>query len=701
MLTLLVYGILQLGSTQTLSLEFVGAPLSRIVAAVADQTKRDLRVDPSLANMIVVAKVKHVSTDEFVRHLAIVVDAQWKEDGNRRTLVRSPETLRGEAKEENTVRSAAVEGALKELIRQGNSYGTSYERAERIVQTMGSESAPGQAVPSSPAFWLMSSLVEGLGPSEFVSLEPGVPRVYSNAPTAAQRAFPRDTTDLLKAYLQTEEDLRNLVSNLDSSAPVDELGKRIGRPDGIRKFDLLVTQTNDVFNLQLRVYAPDGRWRGADFRTFAARPDGCPLPKEVSDWDLPKNAELPPLGRELVPHLQAANAGAPSTTAASQALLNALADPVKFDPISFVLGPSLISIAEHENRNLLASVSDDVLDAADPPGAAQTTDLRLLAVKLAQAGYEISVDGDWLLIKPRLALRADAFRSSRAALATMIRTARAEGRVSLRNFATYRYALGTARFDLGRRTLGLLPLMGAETPGPNQFPLSTSLLGLLGSLSDSKWRDLIDGRPIEVAQLGSEQLELFRGWTNRVLGLYRLDVAFNSRSIPEILENGSESMPDRIPQNCYLRAASVSELVVSPRVPDAKPWSTIILSPETFAHGFEEAFAASHAATLEETIASQPELADQPYDYGRSTATRFWCEPIRGVVYEETYLEPPVTRSSPVPYSQLPASFREAVNRALKRSGHGRRAANTLGLDGRIESLLCSRPRTGVSQRSP
>jgi hypothetical protein len=462
-----------------LTLELRATPARHAVLEIAKAAGVQVGIEAALADEILIIKVRDVSSRDLLAKIADALHARLEEvDGGYH--IHRPTALRREL-EEREYRARVkwlqrlLEAKKEELARDV----TPLERAESTVraarQLLKDQEDAGAGLRrgvsldgprlASPAARLLNELVVEIGAEELARLPMFESEEYDSTPELGAHSLPSRWRDLVADYLETE---RLLAQRLAPGDPQQDAGSRslmgaygmteilegASKPGGAHRVELVVRRRTADLGFSLVVYAADGTTRATAFGGTSFL-DGNTYMQERAVPHIPgaKKVELSPLSAELHrfwmndPNVfRPDDERPPSSGEPSEALMDALVNPERVDPLAFSASDGLLALAGERSRNLVACPTDSLHRTALLAIVGGELDLRRFEALLGPSARLLSEEeGDWLLVRPASPLYDEAFRLERGALGKLMRASRRAGEIEIQPYCRMHYELGPAK----------------------------------------------------------------------------------------------------------------------------------------------------------------------------------------------------------------------------------------------------------------
>ncbi len=638
-----------------LNLVTPGLSVRNVLQEVSKQTGHEYRAQSELADDVVVVRLSNAIPEDFTARLAEVVGGEWRETNGSFLLRPSLEYAREERQEVIASQKRGLERALKQVSGQLAKHPVfDQSGAESMLKRVDKTFTERHAVNGEfgltdalnrerdlPINRLLARMLQTAPPNLIVGMDPHTRVVYSPNPNPLQRELPSACQSLVSKFIDEEKIWEAAQRSVRTRSGTDlDIS---GLPPKF-KVDFAVDNTSVPY-AEVEVVDEVGKvWLEAstsleDWDQSAADAYRVPpkaLPGETRVEEGIQAAEM----RSLLER----NTQNPLPEATRKALVTkwnaVLNDPARFEPMSIVPGALWSALAEQRSQNLVASVGEEdyqrVPDFAEG-GRTPSTILSRLSFR------HVIKDADgWLTIRPKLILQDRSEHIDRAAAGEVIRQTVAAGGIPIEAAASY-MAKHLQGFPFLSWDAGYLQALEPTTA--TRAALDDMLLRdefRLYGLLDPLQRDLLRRRPIRVAELPSAarnflyRLFYVEGWG-----------ADNGR------REATDAFPNGVPQNAQLQIVEEhSGVLAEPIVEDDGLFRVYPL--ELYAAELGPALLNANASSWKRFRVLKRRTVDFRLDLAPGMSRRFSLS--------ETF----DSGDDPVPYDQLPASYRSEADKAKK-----------------------------------
>lgn len=678
----LLLACLALTVPQTATLVSRGETVEALLKEASTQYGTTLEAAPQTKNEIVIVSIHGATVNEFKQRLAAAIGAEWTTEANLARLVRPRALERAQEQEERKARILAAKDGIADLKEQIAKQGPFDANAAQALATKvgglftkyKGHLSDGQGLnaviamePQSPAGRLAISAVAALSSEQIADVGPGERIVYSTQPTAMQRRFPGDISKSIQRYV-AEQNL--YVKALEKAATgkgwEDSWSPLLSRSVPDMPSALVLATARSPYNSSLTV---DAMLVGADGQYVGHV-------RSLLNIDRPRSPEgrlkegsiaLSPRSQRFFDALQQLTKG--KTFVEDKTLLEEMEYPEKNDPLSYVAADGLMGLADKEN--LIACVTDDGF--AEPTFTAMDSDGKLNLGRFSDwlnGKCIVTHENGWIVATPRAPISVRESRADRAVMGPFFRRARQNGGASLGEIVELLPKLPSNYMQtlMPFMAFFLLPDLNSAIDDRN-----VELLRVLGRLSTQNRQAILAGTPIRFGQMDTAtQADL-----NNLA--FRADAPL-SRSVSgapseagtreSIKQEVTYAMPKGIPTEATYTVSFTENDAVIGDGGDNPAASYQPLSAWALGTMMVRAESADPTDRRE-----QVRIEKYRYGHTRHYMLRLEMTPTisaHGDLHENSF-----PRNTPsVPYEQLPASFREAVEKAKadyrKQVGGGR-----------------------------
>lgn len=541
----------------TVSVDLSAMPISKALPLIEQKTGIHLKSSKATEDQVVVIKVASVKLIDLMNKLASATGAEWSKESDGYRLVRGLSLLQQQTQAETNERAAALAKSLAEMKKEADkvpnmdrSAAENYVKQSRgsmgtFVTAMGSGQRGGirfsTGSDSGPASRAVVGILSLMPIGQLASIPAGTRVVFSTAPTRMQRAFPAGVDRVITRFVQEQRLVNQVLSETqDARVPAIFLGGGAQTSNTIPAKSILVVNRppgSSTLMLQLIVGNSDGdaiATGSTGLSPIEVRPDASFLPKNPNDA-----VQLSDLSAQFAKLIQAADGGGGANFQILQSGGSAqmvfmtraepdvqtpagptpkdwrdrILNPEKYEPLGWVPSDFVISLGASERCNLIACLPDECLIPMCRAFAVSKMNLGP-ASKMAQEewGLKFEVEGDWLTISPRHPVESRDTQIDRSGLGKMLRTLDANGRLKLDEMAAYALSqpLQAPAYGFDRVYARLINKPFADAELSQALSSEREMLRLYGLLGSAQRQALSAGRPLPLNGLTSDQLALTR-----------------------------------------------------------------------------------------------------------------------------------------------------------------------------------------------
>lgn len=355
-----------------------GASLKAVLEDLSKDSKVALAADASLYELPLVIHLKDATLKDLMDRIAIVTYSDWTKEKDGYRLKASAQRLQKAYDDAYQARLATYRKALEIRRKAVSEYETFDEKAadllgqqiEAMLKSQNAEAGIDALVSKSPGRRLMNRLIASLAPEILAGPAPGERVVLSLRPNRMQRAFPKQTEQILSLYAKEQELWVKTVTA--ASAGTTQIPWRL--QESLRAHDpalkpILAIDTVEFtgslsFTLTMldRHSIAQSSFRDEMYPT-TDEPQITPSQprKDIDKEPIKVEPVVAELGMRLWLHQSAT---LPEWMPPSSALVERLLHPEKFEPLQLGTGQLLVSIARKQNRQLVACPPDPAITIA-------------------------------------------------------------------------------------------------------------------------------------------------------------------------------------------------------------------------------------------------------------------------------------------------------------------------------------------------
>lgn len=670
-------GTLQTGNldlSRPIALEYRAGKLSGLARVLTQESGVQLQVSDELANACIAVRLNSTPLTEILNDLARVTESEWKQEADLLVLRRPSATRNKLIEAFRLSHIARVRDALSKVERDALGLSDAYRRALASMQAF-QEALAGLRRPDSsggfeigdPSELLLKDLLVLLGVEALANIPTHRVVVFSDNPTNGQMQLPAGYNATLNKCRETCEALVSVAGEME--IPNQHLAARWQRiiesaraMDRIGKVLLFCANRGDSLWGLIAVYSTEGKLlaRSATFLPLQSTSasvivnDRFSSPIELAN----DSKKLLSLWPDYYEH-SASEEPSLSVDAAVKAIV---LNPEIHDPLAYAATDALFAAAGKDN--LIAYISDALLNICRSVKRSDTLNSGAFwtAVMSAKAINVFEEEGK-LLIAPKNPVECETARVPRAALGKALRASAAAGHFSIEILARLLFQGGDAvTWESVEPYRAHLIGLGVDRASCVLKPdLYRATLELLGSLDNTQLAWLRSGRALDSRSFSEKQLYFLSQWATQHATV--LERTGDGKDLPDILLTGTEAMPSGPPPNTTLYLSPSWAQVVTPakavseRRPDWLPQDAADL-----AHWVAGTLALNPGTSVASLLNGEWKLGNQE----RMKLTVSINDRLQ---LSSEWTGPTTYNSQLLIYSQLPKSFREAVEANLERLG--------------------------------
>jgi|GEM_PF-4918574 len=430
-----------------------------LVKDLAAKLNKNLYVSPELSNRVLVVRFDDIAPELALEKIASAVDGEWVQRAANTVLTITPGKQRELDERWYSGRIKGMENAIAKLSKPLQDK-PAFDAAEakkleedlaRLDAKPGDDDAPfidfreRQAIfAHGPAGRAIARLLKTFTPAELAHLPFSSVITYATHPTRLQRELSQETEAIL-AKLRQENDVWQKALTAAPARPEEKNGWMSGDPRHAELPDTKIAKTIlrfdtygpiSTINVTLTCYDATGE---PIFTSVLPIDPGFYSPANVVKIDnaVTKDPDFEP-SEESRQWATLIDYNYTKDERCDANWEKIVADPVSRDPLSFVPSEYLLAYAQRAKKNMVASLTDELLLL--PPGTEQGAKVNLVGyLKYIQtrALFAISEDDKWIEIKPDGASGPPKFPSDREALRKLLTDAVSRGYMSVDALGDY------------------------------------------------------------------------------------------------------------------------------------------------------------------------------------------------------------------------------------------------------------------------
>ena len=504
--------------------------IGTVISEIAKSSGLNLSVAGTLRDLPIILDVNGLSSEDFMKHISTVTNAEWVGSASSASLTRTPKKVAEMQQRERQLRTEILAKAIAEQLNTPAAKQTwdretvtkliaaeKKRREDLLNQIQGAGSGSqimiqtvGDSQGLNPVLLAAYSILRQLPPSLLASIQPGERVVYSNRPTQMQGALPFRAEPVMEQF----RNAHNLLASVaDTGGGVDPMVKIQGG------LDLEAKPINGPLSKVLLIFQRmSGRDPGVTLEVRFADSQGKivgntqlwigPGPTTASE-QVPGslgNATLSELNRDLALALSPAGGNQQSNTMAiamdgdfvmlgdsgmmpkaiSPVLKAILDKPATNEPLSYFVSEAILALGKARNQQVIAVVPDTMMNAMLPMARTGNVGFDELTRPGNPFGIEVSSVGPVTLISPANPAEASRSHVNRGQLQRLIDSAYSRRYASLLDLSSYAVSM-PAQFDDRNLDVTILntinPMVAKALDGG---PTQRQFMRLIGTLPDSQ-----------------------------------------------------------------------------------------------------------------------------------------------------------------------------------------------------------------------
>lgn len=443
------------------SLQMKASLTSKILKALADQTKLKFETTPQTEGEVLLVSVADVPLSELMTQIATATTAEWKTiDGGYRLTANNSARLQ-ESNREATERAKAFQKTiakrLEELAKQEAMMakvaksGGKLDKNDEAVMTMGMGMGGGAGAEGT-----ITRLLQGINPALLANVESGDRIVFSSNPTAMQRPLASNAIGLINKFIAehnktvpdrqvaTDQALRNPEMEKIPEFFRNRMMKGNKKIGNVSKALLSFTKNSliEFLSAELVLYDDQGKvafegqaMLGGDFMDAITanfdengKPKTPPVVKGTPIEYSPDSKELAKQNR-----MDTMMGG----QKLSKDLLGKVTKPAVNDPLSFAISDEILAVAKLQHKPLVASLADDLMGMTTMFTQGEKTAEGVWDSLKKGKQMQVLKEDTWLVLKPAKPQQNRRYRVDRLALQNLVVASNQKGAASLDDLAAF------------------------------------------------------------------------------------------------------------------------------------------------------------------------------------------------------------------------------------------------------------------------
>ncbi len=663
-----------LAQSKTISILSRGEPISSLLEEGSRQSGIQMEALPQTSGEIVLVSVKSITPEAFREKLALAIGASWKSDKGVFRLGRSLGLERAQEAAERHIRVQEVSRAIQNLAKKVSQQPQfDAKAAQNLATRVAALSAkykghlsdsPGLEAsialePESPGGRLAISAIASLSPEQIADVPPGGRIVYSSNPTQVQRTLPPAVYPAIQRYVAEQQTYAQALNRaVPSSSWSNSWSSLLSTNSPEAPETVLVTTQRSPYNPSLTVHFMLANKDGVITSQPQVLLDIPGL--TTSESDIAEGLIDPsPSSKRLLDGIKALQSG--KTYLEDQTIVHDLSNPETHDPLSFLIADGMLASAK--DQNLIACIPDDgffnTLFGITTPE--NKIDLKKFSHWLL-GSCSVIHSKNWIVVTPRRQVTTRVGRVDRKLAGAFFRHSQDNDGASLEEMAEFVGHMPRNYMDtiLPFLAFFVLPELNSGINDRN-----VELLRVYGRLDPSQRAALQEQRTITVSSLTAASHEDLNYLAFRADSPIRVTVT-QRRGAPPNAGGYKPSLSTEITNALPGGVPESARLVLEGRSEDA----VIVDGGTSPSSNYQPLSAWSLGSTL-----ARGEIADptdkreavrmEKYRFGRTRHLSFHLELTDSVSVGTEFNESKFSRRKPsVTFSELPQSFREAVEAA-------------------------------------
>ena len=562
-------------------------PLSVALDDLSKQAGEKLAVSNELANEPVVLRLNGVPLQEALDRIATEFVAAWTPTKDGLQLSRTDDVVNAFEQKWRADRIAALRKGIQGLSPilsspdlTKDSVATLASNFSKLISSDES-GAQGNATyqdrekldNQTPDMKLFAQLVTAIGAEKLADIPPGR-QVFSLQPTPMELPIENVDAQAVDQYLDQHNLLANaLVPLLPKHSPyADDYVLFWPRMNVNRPARPLIAVDGDYktdgMYVNLSIYGPDGKTVGGDQLKIGNLLQDGDYAREKEKADNGSRNEsgiaLSPEEAEIASRYSSESFAGIPLSAGSIALLS---DPEHHDPLSVGFSTMLLEDAKRENRNLIASVSDDDYRLPRSIGTNHFTASEYEFILELSKRVNIDRPDGWLIVDSNDPISATKNRIDREGLGNLARAYAEKGYASLEDWAAMAQHIaphndGAMAYNYWNVLRGVWAMT---------YQNNWDALRLYGSLSQDQSNQLSAGQAVSFRVLSQEQQDCLTRLVYEGDNLFQRPQNPSSKVdeqtgyVPGIDSEPTECVPNGVPADAQLTARVDNDQIMTVR----------------------------------------------------------------------------------------------------------------------------------------
>ena len=475
--------------------------VEKALRSLSNATQVPLAASPQTANDIITLRYKDVPLSQAMERLAEAVDGTWKQEKGILRLIRTSEQQKSEETKEFQQDVLHIRKSIQKRIDAEKSQPAwSPTQADTLAaqvafllkqfdpQKSNSDwyKKSARLGEQAPIGRIITKVLAALDPELIASTNSFYKTVFSTNPTSLQRPMPPEVGPVIEEFIQEQKDWIAALERYQVANPVFN-----GATYSVGDFGVLPTAgapPSSVATVLLTIQNW-GALTGFNVEFSAYDAKGKKVERaQVNIGNVYADIETESKGSDDAEDQMIYYEGDAKTFYESQLqsarswikplpsdLLAKVVDAQDFDPLSFMVSPSLQRVAEVRGWNMVANLSDSMLAIGFMQGSNGVRVSQFLK-RLKYCQEDWTVKDGWLVVKPMRPSESRRNRANRHELAGYLRVRSESKRINLEQQAYFSLRLPEQHLNGLPDTMARIVSSEAQ---PDQDELTLRLFGLL------------------------------------------------------------------------------------------------------------------------------------------------------------------------------------------------------------------------------
>lgn len=503
------------GAAQDLSqkISFSGPAMSakKLLSEISKKVGYPFETSPQTANEVLFLKVSDVPLGDLLKKIAETAGAEWAKEAACYRLVRSATLAQTQSRADIAARSAQIKAEIDKVA------------AVADKKSQGSQ----------PAQTALYKLLRMIPAQDLAALPPGSRTVFSTYPTPMQRPLRGNVQQVLATFIAEHNARVSSQPEQSKPAPLPNADFALAPPTGppitgaLGKAMMIVQRmgADPTFLIEMKIFDAEGKSVGLGnaFINAGSLAPKTGAPGAESEIEFSQEAKefskimLGSLGGQqggMVMLFRDNNLsvkiGGPmlDSTTLSPEWKHKIVNPEQYEPLSLIGSDALHDLAKAKGISVVASLPDRALIPLASFVAAGKFRASALLAYLPSMGMKASEQGGWLALSPQYLSESYAGRLDRPVLGAFLRKAAVDGLARLDDLGQYmlRQPLIASGGHFEARYLTLIC-----ANAPPDMTETRLALRFYGMLSAGQRQTLFNGGHVGLGTLSPQQSAVLRG----------------------------------------------------------------------------------------------------------------------------------------------------------------------------------------------